>query len=109
MNILFLSEDNLAESIVFDIHILEALKKKWNIHASTNVVVFMGYLYPFSRLLEFMREFPGIVKEVPDIKLIVVGDGPLRSSIEKEINHLGLENNIILTGGFNPFCLCLII
>lgn len=39
-----------------------------------------------------------ILLQMPDTKLVIVGDGPERNSIESKIRELGLENYVILTG-----------
>jgi glycosyltransferase involved in cell wall biosynthesis len=39
-----------------------------------------------------------ITDEVPDLKLLLVGDGPLRPQIEKAIADQGLEDHILLLG-----------
>ncbi len=42
--------------------------------------------------------FSHVVKEDNKAKLVVIGDGPLRSDLEKQINKLGLSKNVILLG-----------
>ncbi|HFD32676.1 MAG TPA: glycosyltransferase family 1 protein [Gammaproteobacteria bacterium] len=42
--------------------------------------------------------FKGVVKKVPSAKLILVGDGQLRSSIEEQVLSLGLENSVEFLG-----------
>jgi len=66
------------------------------------VIVFIGTLFEFSGLDDFIRHFPRIIEEVPEVKLLVVGDGPQRPKLERIITELGLENQIIITG-FQPY------
>ena len=42
-----------------------------------------------------------IVAERPGLKLLIVGDGPLRGEIEKQVKSLALAQNVILTGMLN--------
>lgn len=42
--------------------------------------------------------FSLVVKENNKAKLVVIGDGPLRSDLEKQINKLGLSKRVILLG-----------
>ena len=48
-----------------------------------------------SFLLDIFKEFVSIRSSA---RLLIVGDGPLRSSIEEKIFALGLEDKVILTG-----------
>jgi glycosyltransferase involved in cell wall biosynthesis len=47
------------------------------------------------KLIPMMQE---VKKEIPDIKLIHVGDGPLRLTFERLISRYGLKENILLAG-----------
>jgi glycosyltransferase involved in cell wall biosynthesis len=38
------------------------------------------------------------IREVPDARVVIVGDGPLRPSLEKQIHELHLERHIFLAG-----------
>ncbi len=78
------------------------VRRKWGLNNSKPVIVFIGTLFEFSGLDEFIRHFPRIIEEVPEVKLLVVGDGPQRPKLERIITELGLENQIIITG-FQPY------
>ena len=47
------------------------------------------------RLIEAM---PDILKRFPDAVLLLVGEGPIKSMLDKSIRHHGLEHNVIFTG-----------
>lgn len=40
-----------------------------------------------------------VVREVPDARFVILGDGELRESLERQIKELGLERHVVL-GGF---------
>ena len=42
--------------------------------------------------------FYGYLKECPNAYLMLVGDGALRKSIEKKVNNLGIEKNVLFLG-----------
>ncbi len=42
--------------------------------------------------------FANMISELPDAKLLIVGDGPLRNSMESQVKNLGLQNKVILMG-----------
>lgn len=62
------------------------------------VVGHVGRFYPQKNhlfLLEIARE---ILTREPRMHLLLVGDGPLRSDIEKRAHELGLSDNLTMTG-----------
>jgi len=42
-----------------------------------------------------------VVRELPDTRFLIVGDGELREALERQIKELGLERHVLLTG-FRP-------
>ena len=47
-----------------------------------------------------------VVRQVPDARFIIAGDGELRPSLEHQIRHLGLDKHVMLAG-FRPDVLSL--
>ena len=78
------------------------VRQKWGFSESDQVIVFIGTLFKFSGLDAFIREFPEIIKQTPEAKLLIVGDGPQRPKLERIITELGLEKQVIITG-FQPY------
>jgi glycosyltransferase involved in cell wall biosynthesis len=48
--------------------------------------------------LNFVRAMARVVEVVPGAQGLLVGDGPLRSDVEREIHRLGLESSVHLAG-----------
>jgi glycosyltransferase involved in cell wall biosynthesis len=42
-----------------------------------------------------------VVRQVPDARFVIAGEGELRESLEHQVKHLGLEKHVLLTG-FRP-------
>ena len=78
------------------------VRQKWGFKESDKVIVFMGTLFQFGGVGDFLRQFPEVVRQVPGAKLLILGDGPLRPKLEKMIIELGLPDHVIITG-FQPF------
>ena len=75
----------------------EELRRQWRLGKGP-VIVFIGTLYDFSGLDVVIRRFPEIVKEVPGVKLLIVGDGPQRAELENNIIETGVRDDVIITG-----------
>jgi glycosyltransferase involved in cell wall biosynthesis len=78
------------------------VRQQWGLQESDRVIVFIGTLLEFSGLDAFIRQFPQVIEEVPEAKLLIVGDGPQRAKLERIITELGLEKQVIITG-FQPY------
>lgn len=78
------------------------VRQRWGLKEDDQIITFIGTLYPFGGLVEFTRQLPAVLKEVPRAKLLIVGDGPIRGEIEATIAELKLENHVVLTG-YQPF------
>ena len=78
------------------------IREKWGFSPEDSIIVFIGTLFDFSGLDLFIRQFPEIVREVPEAKLLIVGDGPQRPKLEGIIAELGLQKQAIITG-FQPY------
>jgi glycosyltransferase involved in cell wall biosynthesis len=77
------------------------LCREWGI-GNGPVIVFIGTLYDFSGLDGVIRQLPEVVKSFPDVKLLVVGDGPQRSQLERIAAEVGMERHLVITG-FQPY------
>ena len=80
----------------------KGLKEKLRITEGDKVIVFVGTLFEFSGLDSYLEQFPKVVKEIPETKLIIVGGGALLGKLKKLIVDLELIENVVLTG-FQPF------
>ena len=78
------------------------VRRKWGLGEREQVIVFIGTLFEFSGLDEFIRQFPEVIKQIPKARLLIVGDGPQRSKLERIITELRLEKKAIITG-FQPY------
>jgi phosphatidylinositol alpha-1,6-mannosyltransferase len=65
-------------------------------------VLFVGRLAEKKGLECLIRAFPEVLCSHPDARLVVVGDGPLRSDLERLASRLGLQDRVEFLGG-RPF------
>lgn len=62
------------------------------------VIGFVGRLTAQKDPLTFLRVVAAVRADVPGLQALVVGDGPLREAVQREIARLGLEGICRLTG-----------
>ena len=47
---------------------------------------------------DFLQSVPALLKDIPQARFILVGDGPLRQDLEEQAKTLGIRDRLILTG-----------
>ncbi len=62
------------------------------------VVLFSGWLYEFSGLDLILRNLPKVMEFVPNVRLVVCGDGPLLNRLREMRDELELENYVRIIG-----------
>ena len=80
---------------------VDELREKWGLQ-DKKVVLFMGTLFNFSGLDDFIPQFKYVLKEFPEARLLIVGDGEQLQLLEGVIITAGLEGKVIITG-FQPY------
>lgn len=81
------------------LHRNDELRKSWNANESTRVLMFVGRLAPEKNLTLIIQSFHNLKRNHPDIKLVLVGDGPMRAGLEKdnpEVIFAGFQTGISL-------------
>lgn len=59
---------------------------------------FVGRLSAEKGILRLMEAISLLTRDLPSLKVPIVGDGPLRNEIERNIENAGLERNVTLIG-----------
>jgi glycosyltransferase involved in cell wall biosynthesis len=80
---------------------VEAAKKYTPSYAIENKIydaVYLGRFHPQKGVVELIDIWKKVVAQKPTAKLIMIGDGPLRSEVEEKIKHHNLQNNVELKG-----------
>ncbi len=76
----------------------EELRRQAGTPGDAQVIVFVGSLTLEKRLDRLLRVFRRVLAELPDARLWILGEGPLRSEMEREATELGLLESIHLLG-----------
>jgi glycosyltransferase involved in cell wall biosynthesis len=61
-------------------------------------LAFLGNLDEFKGLQLAVQALPEIKKYIPEVKLIVVGDGPYHNNLVKLVDHLGVRHDVEFVG-----------
>ncbi len=77
---------------------LLTLKQTLRLDKKDFVILFVGRLGEEKNVEFLINAQKDLIKEHPNIKLIIVGDGPDKEKYESMTLNLGLEKNIIFTG-----------
>ena len=78
------------------------LQKKYNINDNDKVVMYLGSILSHSGLDVIFDDMGKILKEIPEFKLLVVGDGPDLERLKQQSKQLEIYEKIIFTG-FVPY------
>lgn len=78
------------------------LMKKLSVNSSDQIVMYLGSVLSHSGLEVILNSIPNILKEIPNFKLLIVGDGPNLSSLKQQAKKLGISEKVIFTG-FVPY------
>jgi glycosyltransferase involved in cell wall biosynthesis len=65
------------------------------------VVGNIGALVPQKGQRHLVEAAAAVVKQVPDVRFVIIGDGELREPLEEQIRHKHLERHVFLAG-FRP-------
>jgi glycosyltransferase involved in cell wall biosynthesis len=65
-------------------HRNEALRSSWGAGSTTRVLLYVGRLAPEKNLKLVIQTYNNLKRNHADIKLVLVGDGPMRAGLEKD-------------------------
>ena len=63
-----------------------------------NIVGYVGRLSTDKGVLNFIEAIPLILRECPEIKFLIVGEGPLYEIINKKLTEMNLRENVKMEG-----------
>ena len=73
------------------------LQEKWGLTGKT-VVGFIGSFYAYEGLDLLLEALPELIKQRPDVRLLLVGGGPQEANLRQQAERLGLGDYVIFTG-----------
>lgn len=85
----------------FDNH-FRALRQPRPLNADTFTVGFVGSLKPWHGLSHLVGAFAQLHQRLPQARLLIVGDGPQRQSLEADLEQRHLRHAVSFTGAVPP-------
>lgn len=80
----------------------ERLLRYWELQDSGCIAIVLTRLSREKNIEELLRFFPGLLKEIPRARLLIVGDGPDRRRLESICRKLNLSGQVRFTGRVEP-------
>ena len=74
------------------------LRKELNLGENTRVVSSVARLAPARGVRYLLEAIPEIISEYKNVRFLVVGDGPLRLSLEQKVIDLGIQAHVSFLG-----------
>jgi PEP-CTERM/exosortase A-associated glycosyltransferase len=66
--------------------------------AGQMVLGFIGSFYAYEGLILLLEAMPGVLEEIPNVRLLLVGGGPQEGRLRERVDELGLNEAVIFTG-----------
>jgi PEP-CTERM/exosortase A-associated glycosyltransferase len=66
--------------------------------AGKTVLGFIGSFYAYEGLILLLEAMPGVLEEIPDVRVLLVGGGPQEGRLRERVDELGLNEAVIFTG-----------
>ena len=76
----------------------EAVRKELGLDGAVPLVGVVGRLEPQKGHIHLLDAWPAVLREVPDARLLLVGDGSLRGALVERTRAHGLETSVIMAG-----------
>jgi L-malate glycosyltransferase len=86
---------NFEEKNTYD---LEGLRKEWGLHQDDFVITMVARFDPVKCHTLAFAALKEVVRTNPNVKLLLVGDGPIREELERTVKEDQLEPNIVFFG-----------
>ncbi|MCS7189470.1 MAG: glycosyltransferase [Bacteroidia bacterium] len=82
----------------YDAEAVSKLRAQWQKSEAGLLLGWTGRLVPIKRVDRLIRALPELVKRFPNLRLVIVGEGPERTHLERSTHALSLEERIVWAG-----------
>ncbi len=75
-----------------------AIRKRYGVGKSGKMLLFVGRLAEKKGVTYLISAMKAVAKAFPNCKLVIVGDGPERKSLQQQSQQLDLSDNVVFAG-----------
>jgi len=76
----------------------EQMREEFQLQPGQPVIGNVAHLADHKGHRYLIEAVPEVIKEFPDAKFMIVGDGELRADLERQVASLGIEGSVVFTG-----------
>ena len=76
----------------------EDIRHKYGIAEDTCLLLSVSRISYEKNIQTILNGMPDVVEQVPNVTLLIVGDGPFKTKLEKQVEELGLEDYVVFVG-----------
>lgn len=76
----------------------EDIRHKYGISEDTCLLLSVSRISYEKNIQTILNGMPDVVEQVPNVTLLIVGDGPFKTKLEKQVEELGLEDYVVFVG-----------
>jgi glycosyltransferase involved in cell wall biosynthesis len=76
----------------------EAVRREWKLGEGDTAIGVIGHLSAVKGHADLIEAAAALARDRGGVRLFVVGDGPLRASLESQVAALGLTGRVVFTG-----------
>jgi glycosyltransferase involved in cell wall biosynthesis len=80
------------------LHLRDESRRAWGLAPETPAVGVVGHLSPIKGHADFLQAAAQVAAADPRVRFFLVGDGPLRPSLEALAGALGMADRVVFTG-----------
>lgn len=80
----------------------EEIRRKWGVAATDVAIGTIGRVHTGKGQDVLIRVAPEIVRQAPNVQLIIIGTGPLVEPLTAEVERLGLQDRVKFVGFIDP-------
>ncbi|MBD1399350.1 glycosyltransferase family 4 protein [Pelovirga terrestris] len=74
------------------------IREQYGICSSAPLIGVVGRFSHEKGHCYFVEALPQIIKKIPGLKVLFIGDGPLQEEIQQQVDQSGLKSHVIFTG-----------
>lgn len=78
--------------------VVDEIRNKYQLNELNKIIVMVARLNIIKNHALMIDALSLLVKDIPDVKLILVGDGECREDLEKKVSQLGLPHKVLFLG-----------